>query len=451
MTPARSTLLGCALLGALLLPPATAAARTVLLQKDGQWQLQVDGRAYVARGVTFSGSSNSRAYEQDCARLAALGVNTLRTWGTGSETHLLLDAAHKHGLKVLVGLWMRHGQPGAEGDDTFDYTRDTGGMKKQLEDTLTQVRRFKGHPAVLAWGVGNEVILNSPHDAAKEAYARFLEKVVREIKQVDADHPVISVDAWTLAVPWWEKHVPSLDAYGLNVYGGGIHMLPSELAKAGVRKPWFVTEFGAQGEWDAPKDAHGVPREPTDEEKYAAIVDGWNNALAPHVKAGRCLGLFVFNYGASFDHTGLWLGMLSGTATRPAWHAVREAYTGQKPATPLPRIAAVSVHGAEREGPSTWARVRVDVEDSAPKLQGLSFAYNFRGAATRHERDEVRRLDARPGPAPGTWRVRMPAVRGAIKLYALGKDAAGNLAVATTSATLPLAMAEAARPGDGAP
>lgn len=451
MLAARSTFLGCALLGALMLLPSTAAARTVLLQKDGQWQLQVDGRPYVARGVTFSGSSNSTAYDADCARLAALGVNTLRTWGTGSETQLLLDAAHKHGLKVLVGLWMRHGQPGAEGDDTFDYTRDTAGMKKQHEDTLQQVRRLKDHPAVLAWGVGNEVILNSPNDAAKEAYARFLEKVVRDIKKLDAQHPVISVDAWTMAVPWWEKHVPSLDAYGLNVYGGGIQVLPLELAKAGVKKPWFITEFGAQGEWDAPKDAHGVPREPTDAEKYAAIVDGWNTALAPHVKAGRCLGLFVFNFGASFDHTGLWLGMLSGTSTRPGWWAVREAYSGQKPPTPLPRIDAVAVQGAVREGPSTWALVHVDVADSAPKVHGVSFAYNFRSAATRHERDEVRRLDAQPGPTPGTWRVRMPAVRGAIKLYALARDGAGNLALATTSAALPLAPSEPVRPPSSPP
>ncbi|AEI64591.1 hypothetical protein [Corallococcus macrosporus] len=51
-----------------------------------------------------------------------------------------------------MGLWMRHGQPGMEGDDTFDYTRDTAGMKQQREATLTQVRNLKDHPAVLAWG-----------------------------------------------------------------------------------------------------------------------------------------------------------------------------------------------------------------------------------------------------------------------------------------------------------
>ncbi|MFP2926720.1 glycoside hydrolase family 2 TIM barrel-domain containing protein [Pyxidicoccus sp. 3LG] len=437
MEPVRSAVIAF-LLALVLVPVGAVRAGTAIVKVDNQWQLQVDGKPYIARGVTFSGSSSSAAYEQDCARLAALGVNTLRTWGTGTETKLLLDAAHKHGMKVLVGLWLRQGRPGAESDDSFDYTRDTAGMKKQLTDTVAQVKFFKDHPAVLAWGIGNEVLLNSPDDAAKEAYARFLEKVVREVKKVDASHPVISVDAWTLGVPWWEKFTPSLDAYGINVYGGGIHALPGALEKEGVKKPWLITEFGAQGEWDAPKDANGVPREPTDAEKYDAIVDGWKTALAPHVQAGRCLGLFVFNYSATFDHTGLWLGMLSGTSTRPASHAVREAYTGQKPATPLPQIASVTVSDVKREESGTWAQVRVVMKDAAAPPPAISFAYNFRGGATRHERDSVVRLEAKAGPTPDSWRVRMPAVKGAIKLYTLAKDGAGNLAAATTSIALPL-------------
>jgi hypothetical protein len=419
-----------------LVPTVSARAATAIVKSGDGWQLQVDGKPYIAKGVTFSGG-RSADYEKDCARLAELGVNTLRTWGTGTETRVLLDAAHKHGLKVLVGLWLRQGRPGAESDDSFDYLHDSKGMKKQLADTLAQVRAFKDHPAVLAWGLGNEVVLNSPDDASKEAYARFLEQVIREVKKLDPGHPVISVDAWTLGVPWWMKFTPSLDAYGLNVYGGGIHVLPGELQKAGVTKPWLITEFGAQGEWDAPKDANGIPREPDDSQKYDAIVDGWNKALAPHVQQGRCLGLFVFNYSASFDHTGLWLGMLSGTSTRPAWHAVREAYTGQKPATALPSITRVSVGDVKREKSGTFAQVQVETKDAEGAPLDVSFAYNFRGAATRHERDEVVRLQATPGPMPGDWLVRMPAVKGPIKLYALGKDRAGNLAAATVSVVLP--------------
>ncbi|MHA7632795.1 glycoside hydrolase family 2 TIM barrel-domain containing protein [Corallococcus sp. M7] len=418
---------------ALLLPAWAAEARTSILKAGEGWQLKVDGQPYVAKGVTFSGTGGPANFDKDCEQLKSLGVNTLRTWGTGDETAALLDAAQKHGLRVLVGLWLRPGRPGMENDDAFDYVRDARGREAQLQATVAQVLRFKDHPAVLAWGVGNEVILNSPDEPSKVAYARFLEKVVRAVKKADPAHPVLSVDAWTLGIPFWEKYVPSLDAYGLNVYGRGIHALADAVKQAGGRKPWFITEFGAQGEWEAPKDARGVPQEPGDGEKYDVIVDGWRNALAPHVQAGRCLGLFVFNYSAALDHGGLWLGMLSGTSTRPAWHAVREAYTGVKPSPALPVLVRLEVRGLE-EG---WANVAFDVTSTTPVE--VSFAYNFRGAATRAERDRVTMLESRKGTTPGTWRVRLPVVTGAIKLYGLAKDGAGNLVAATTSVVAPAA------------
>ncbi|GMU08506.1 glycoside hydrolase family 2 TIM barrel-domain containing protein [Corallococcus caeni] len=431
MAIARPFAAGVLLLTTLLFPTWDADARTSIVKAGEGWKLVVDGQPYVAKGVTFSGTGGPANFDRDCEQLRALGVNTLRTWGTGEETPALLDAAHKHGLRVLVGLWLRPGRAGMENDDAFDYVRDAKGREAQFQATLAQVRRFKDHPAVLAWGLGNEVILNSPDEASKVAYARFLEKVVRAVKKADPGHPVLSVDAWTLGVPLWEKYVPSLDAYGLNVYGRGIHALADAVKQAGGRKPWFITEFGAQGEWEVPKDARGIPQEPGDGEKYSVIVDGWRNALAPHVQTGRCLGLFVFNYSATLDHGGLWLGMLSGTSTRPAWHAVREAYTGTKPEPALPVPVRLEVRGVEKEGTVTWANVAFDVTSATPL--DVSFAYNFRRAATRAERDRVTVLESRKGDSPGTWRVRLPSVTGAIKLYGLAKDGAGNLVAATTS------------------
>ena len=143
---------------------AHAAPSRVAIVSTGEqhWELRVDDHAYEVRGVTFSGTGGPAAYDRDCERLAAIGVNTLRTWGAGPDTPALLDAAHKHGLRVLLGLWFRHGQPGAEADDRFDYTKDTAGIASQQAAILESVRTYKNHPAVLAWGVGNEVFLNLP-------------------------------------------------------------------------------------------------------------------------------------------------------------------------------------------------------------------------------------------------------------------------------------------------
>lgn len=436
-TPRFLTLLG----GLLALGLATlhaAPSKVAIVTKGDGYELQVDGKPYVAKGVTFSGSGGQANYDKDMARLASIGVNTIRTWGTGKDTQALLDAAQKNGIRVMVGLWLRHGRPGMEGDDSFDYTKDNEGVQKQLNDTLADVRKFKDHPAVLVWGAGNEVLLNCPNDAVKEAYAKFLEKVVVEIKKLDANHPVISVDAWTVGLSWWQKFVPSLDAYGINAYGRGILGLPATLKKEGVTKPWFITEFGSQGEWDVGKDDNGVPREPDDEEKYSVIVDVWNGALKPQIAEGRCLGLFVFNYSASFDHTNLWLGMLSGERARPSYHAVEEAYTGVKPAVVLPSVVGIAVRSVKTEADgTTWALVRFIVKDPESKPLDISFAYLFRGAATREERDTVHVVESKAGPTPNTWLVKMPKISGSVKLYALVKDTRNNLITATTSAKLP--------------
>ncbi|CAM3143297.1 glycoside hydrolase family 2 TIM barrel-domain containing protein [Rariglobus hedericola] len=414
-----------------------APSKVAIVSKGAGYELQFNGQPYIAKGVTFSGSGGPANYEKDMARLASIGVNSIRTWGVGDDTLRLLDAAHKNGITVMVGLWLRHGRPGMEGDDSFDYTKDTSGVRKQLDDTIAAVRKYKDHPAVLVWGAGNEVILNCPNDAVKEAYARFLEKVVQEIKKTDPNHPVVSVDAWTVGLSWWEKYVPSLDAYGINAYGRGLIGLPGTLAKDGVKKPWFITEFGSQGEWDVGKDDNGVPREPDDEEKYNVITAVWSEGLKPQIDAGRCLGLYVFNFSASFDHTNLWLGMLSGERSRPPFHAVEEIYTGKKSDAVLPHVVGIAVRDVQVLSDGTWATVKFIVKDPESKPLDISFAYLNRNAASRHERDAVNIVESKAGPAKNIWLVKMPKIKGSLKLYAIVKDTRNNLVTATTSVKVP--------------
>lgn len=419
---------------------AHAAPSRVAIVSTGEqhWELRVDDHAYEVRGVTFSGTGGPAAYDRDCERLAAIGVNTLRTWGAGPDTPALLDAAHKHGLRVLLGLWFRHGQPGAEADDRFDYTKDTAGIASQQAAILESVRTYKNHPAVLAWGVGNEVFLNLPNDEAKLAYATALENACREIKLLDPSHPLIAVDAFTKGVPWIEKHCPSVDAHGINIYGPGLAALPGALEKAGATRPWLVTEYGSRGDWDTPKDRNGVKLESSDDEKYRVITNAWNTTLRPQREAGRCLGLFIFNYSNSFTYTNLKHGLLLNDSLRPAWHAVREIYLGEKPPIPLTEITRFSIVAEHSNEPDGWFTVNLTTNDSAGQPANISFAYNFRAAPTRSERDAVLLLESRHGPSPHTWLIRAPTLTGSIKLYALVRDSQNTIITATTSLALPL-------------
>jgi hypothetical protein len=247
---------------------------------------------------------------------------------------VLLDNAEAEGLKVLLGLWMEHGRDGAEGDGNLNYVNHEVRKQRQKEGILKDVARYKDHPALLGWGVGNEVILNIASEEQKVAYATYLEDVVQEIKQMDPNHLVMSVSAWTISVPYWEKYTPSLDAYGINAYGPGAGAIPRALKEAGASKLYLVTEFGPRGAWDSGKDEFGVPTMPTDVEKYDHIANGWQEwVVATQSQGAR--GGFVFNFGDDWAPTSIWLDFYVKGMKRPAYWATREAFTRQKPEVAL--------------------------------------------------------------------------------------------------------------------
>ena len=253
----------------------TANAQTTLTKTGSQWDLLVDGNVYEVKGITFGPDGDVENYGRYFRDLRYLGVNSIRLWATNGGTRTLLDSAHAYGLKVMVGIWMRHGRPGMEDDDRFNYLEDEQGKEAMYTNAINVVKELKDHPAVLTWGIGNEVYLNTATDEEKKAYSLLLESICREIKQLDPNHPITSVEAWTFGLDWWVKYVPSLDIYGINCYGPGANVLPEEFAKKGVEKPYLITEYGVTGEWDAQKDINGVIIEPGDRQKYEEITKGY--------------------------------------------------------------------------------------------------------------------------------------------------------------------------------
>ena len=233
-------------------------AQTTVEKIEDQWVLKVDGEPFEIKGATWGFDKDVANYDTYFKDLKYLGVNTLRLWATGENTPALMDMAHTHGMKVMVGIWMRHGRPGMEDDDSFNYLTDKKGIEDQYNNAIEVVNKYKDHPATLTWGIGNEVYLNMATDEEKLVYSQFLERVCSDIKKIDANHPISSTEAWTFGMDWWSKYVPSLDIYGLNAYGAGANFLQEEMEKRNIDKPYIVTEFGVMGEWDATEDKNAV-------------------------------------------------------------------------------------------------------------------------------------------------------------------------------------------------
>jgi hypothetical protein len=402
-------------------------AQTTIKQINGKWTFLIEGKSFEVKGATFGYDKDVNNYIKHFQELNNLGVNTIRTWGTGEHTRKLLDVAHKYNIKVMLGIWMRHGKPGMEADDSFDYVNDSIGKETMYKNALSIVEKYKNHPAILTWGVGNEVYLNMATDKEKIAYSKLLERICFQIKKIDENHPVTSVEAWTFGVDWWLKYVPSIDIFGINTYGAGANILPQELAKKGVKKPYVITEFGVRGEWEIKKDKNGVIPEPTDQEKYDAIVKGYNEWIKPKP---NCLGVYVFHYANDNRHVAPWLLTHFKSMTRPQYWAIREAYTGKKPINNVPIIKSFQLLENNIKS-ETWVAVKLDAIDIENEALTISFYYNQR-TGSRKRKDQLVKLQSRGNLSEGI-EIKLPKENGGIRVYAVVSDTYNNAGIATTS------------------
>ncbi len=400
----------------------------VTVNKSGDnWQLKVNGEDFKIHGVTFGQVDDVANYDKYFKDLQFLGVNAIRTWATGKNAKVLLDTAEKYGIKVMMGIWMRHGRPGMEDDDSFNYLKDTEGMKAMYDNAINVVKTYKDHPAVLTWGIGNEVYLNMATDEEKLAYSKLLEKICKQIKTIDPNHPITSVEAWTFGVDWWSKHVPSIDIYGLNSYGNGANFLQGELTKMKVDKPYIVTEFGVRGEWDIKATRNNIKIEPTDNEKYDAIANGVPNWI---FNKPNNLGVFVFHYVDGNQHMAPWLFTHYKGAKRPQYWAIRKAFTGKEPSNQVPKVNKLSLPNGSFESGS-WIKTDLIVSDVEDDITKVSFSYNHR-EGSRRRRDQMNSLEFRGNLKDG-FEVKLPKVHGAIKVYAEVYDKANNVGIESSS------------------
>jgi hypothetical protein len=398
------------------------------IEKNGdKWSLLVDGQLFKIKGATFGYDKDVQNYEHYFKDLQSIGVNTIRTWATGKNTSKLLDAAHKYDIKIMMGIWMRHGRPGYEDDDSFNYLEENAGKQYMYDNAIEIVEKYKSHPAVLTWTIGNEVYLNMATDPEKEAYSKFLEKICSDIKKADSTHPIVSVDAWTFGLDWWQKYVPSIDIYGLNSYGAGVSLLSQELIKRKIDKPYIVTEFGVTGEWDIKTEKNGIKFEPTDQEKYDAIATGYHDWID---NKSNCLGVYVFHYADGSNFISPWLFTHHNGMKRPQYWALREAYTGQKPTNNVPIIEEFELPNSEIKS-DVWVPVTLKVSDIENDRLDVSFYYNQR-TGSRKRRDQINKLNFRGNLNDG-FEIQLPKENGAIKIYANVNDSFNNLGIASTS------------------
>ena len=230
-------------------------------------------------------------------QLSNIGGNSIRTWGI-ENGQAVLDSAHKHGLTVCMGLWVNHERHG------FDYN-DEYSVKAQLKGFEDAILKYKNHPALLMWAVGNEVDLFYSNFRVWNA----VEEIAALIKQLDPNHPTMTVTAGIdmAEVSMIKRFCPSIDILGINTYGG-IGPLADQIRKYGWEKPYMVTEWGPYGHWESPTTSWGVSIESNSSQKAEMRLKGYK-----HIEKDKemCIGSYAFLWGHKQEQTPTWYGIFT--------------------------------------------------------------------------------------------------------------------------------------------
>jgi hypothetical protein len=325
-------LAGCAQQTPKIDPPGPA---TVELVQNKGWRLRVNGADFPVRGA--GGAEAPGLLEQ----LKAAGGNTVRTWGIETlevkyaDGERFIDRAHRLGIMVVPGIWIEHERHG------FDYSNPAF-IQSQRTKVLAAIRQYKSHPAVLAWGLGNEME-DPTSPGGSIAVFKEVEELTRLVKAEDPHHPVMSVIAFNEAkVANVLRYMPSVDILGVNAYGGASGA-GEALKLAGWTKPFAVTEFGPPGPWEVPRTAWGAPHEPTSQEKARAYFA--THRLVSELNDGKelSIGMFAFVWGWKQERTATWFGMFLPTLEKlPQVDAMTMAWTGQWPKSRSPDVRSLA-------------------------------------------------------------------------------------------------------------
>lgn len=296
----------------------------IVTQADGSFQLLRNGSPYYIKGA-----GGTVKLEE----LVSYGGNSIRTWGISDETDKILDQAHKLGITVCFGIWMGQERQG------FDYSNEAA-VKAQLEDFRRIVRKYKNHPAILIWGVGNEMDL----DYSNFDVWKHLEDICKMIKEEDPHHPTMAVTAGldVAEVKLINRYTPSLDILGVNTYGN-ISYLPGAVQVFGWRKPYIVAEWGPYGYWEVQKTSWGASIEETSTQKAETYRKSMEAILSD---TKYCLGSYVFLWGNKQEHTATWFNLFleSGEQTSVMDVLIR-GWSGKEPKNRAPSIDTFLLDG----------------------------------------------------------------------------------------------------------
>ena len=386
---------------------------------DGRHTLMRGGEPYPVRGAGIEFA--------DIGNFAAHGGNSLRTWRTDSRFSTgreVLDEAARHGVTVVMCIEIGRERLG------FDYD-DEAAVAEQFEYARGEVMKYKDHPALLAWMIGNEANLFFENPRVFDA----INDIAAMIHEVDGRHPVTTALAGFSPelASLIQERAPELDFVSVQLYGDIVH-LPAILKASDWEAPLFVTEWGAVGHWEVPQTSWGAPIEQNSSDKAANYLRSHEAAIGSNPR--QIMGSYVFLWGQKQERTPTWYGVfLEDGAETGAVDVMHYIWNGEWPDNRSPDVEGMSLdeRGAHDNvilAAGAEYGARLDAVD--PDGDELTYRWEImRESEASQEGGDLEevpeRIEGRIDD-PGLDRIRIvaPVESGAYRLFAYVYDGRGN-------------------------
>ncbi len=340
--------------------------------ENGDWQLIVDGKPYVIKGITYTPTKVGQSPDEgtmtnwmeddfnnngkadgpydafvdknrnnlqdkdepavgDFLLMQEIGVNTIRLYHHPLKPNkeVLRNLYNKYGIRVIMGDFLGKYAvgSGAPWNPGTDYNNEEH-KKNMIQSVTNMVLEFKDEPYVLFWLLGNENVYGYACNADKEpeAFFKFVNETAKYIKSLDSEHPVAICNGDILYLDKFGKFAPDIDIFGANAYRGDYgfgRFWKSVKEEAGI--PAFITEYGCPAYVEGKTLLEG--------EEFQAVYHrgAWEDIasnMAFGTGAGNSIGGVIFEWldewwkgyePAIHDTKGLWIGPFPGGYMLEEW------------------------------------------------------------------------------------------------------------------------------------
>jgi hypothetical protein len=208
-------------------------------QKDGEVPSPTP---YAIKGVSWSpipvGQRNTSGYtqyytqyaDQDSSLLEGMSANTVRTYNAFETTPkglAILDELYAKGIMVIMTVLPSY-------------------WDSQSGAYLRAVDYFKGHPAILMWGIGNELNYNHLYNSSitLDQAVQIVKTAIDEIHNADGEHPV-TVSWGNAPAGNFVAALGNTDVWSLNLYPYLDLSSRFDQWAASSKQPIIVGEYGA--------------------------------------------------------------------------------------------------------------------------------------------------------------------------------------------------------------